>query len=109
MTTCRKLLEIELREYSEKPEDLVSVSISDELLDQEFHDGITETLTELFQRGVITKDSEGFFCKHDGTRLPLDPPCTFFAWTKTRVYFLEETERGDWYVRSVPRNPEPVQ
>ena len=87
MTTCRKLLEIELREYSEKPEDLVSVSISDELLDQEFHDGITETLTELFQRGVITKDSEGFFCKHDGTRLPLDPPCTFFCLDKISCLF----------------------
>ena len=55
--------------------------------------------------GVITKDSEGLFCKHDGTRLPLDPPCTFFAWTKSRVYFLEETEYGCWFVNSVPRNP----
>lgn len=68
-------------------------------------DGQDIPIDELFQRGVITKDSEGLFCKHDGTRLPLDPPCTFFAWTKSRVYFLEETEYGCWFVNSVPRNP----
>ena len=105
MTSCRKLLERELREYDETPEDLVSVSVSDELLDQEFHDGVTESLEDLFQRGVITKNSEGVFCNHDGTRLPLDPPRSFFAWTKSRVYFLEETEYGRWFVNSVPRNP----